>query len=147
MIPSYFILEFANHLNDRCSFFYLPVQELFLFIGDVDLFRLQWQGMTSTVYIINHRRENYGPTFNDCLITRGERRIAKSNVSKGNKVCSRKSVWWLFYLNGKDVVQGQDRTLTYQLDHKVGKEKRKSYIEGGGQESSQVLTIYRNGPC
>lgn len=41
MIPSYFIFEFANHLDDRRSFFYFPVQELFLSIGDIDLFRLQ----------------------------------------------------------------------------------------------------------
>ena len=51
------------------------------------------------------------------------------------KVCSRKSVSWLFYLTGKDIVQ--NRTLTYQLDHMVGKEKRKSYSKGGGHESSQ----------
>lgn len=41
MIPSHFVLEFANHPNDRRSFFYLPIQELFLFIGDIDLFGLQ----------------------------------------------------------------------------------------------------------
>ena len=41
----------------------------------------------------------------------------------------------------------QNRTLTYQLDHKGGREKRKSYSKGGGQESSQVLTTYRVGPC
>lgn len=109
MVPSHFILQFTNFLNDRPPLLYLRIQELFCLIRGIQLFHLQWQGMASTMQIINHWCDNYGPPFNDCFITSIVRKmelLARERVSTHENLCDggdslplvwryRESVPWL----------------------------------------------------